>query len=73
MLVNERIQYCKMSTLTNIIYILHTIAMKVQNKSLGNLITEVTSSNVREMVMSSINCVGKNCIFEKICSYISLC
>lgn len=37
MFMHEEIQYCKMSLLTNIIYMLHRIAMKMQKKCSGNL------------------------------------
>lgn len=43
-----------MTILTNIIYIFHTIGIKMQKKPLGNLMNKMASSHVTVMVISSI-------------------
>ena len=66
MSVSGRIQHCRTSVLTNIIYVLHIIASKLQNKPIGNLINNIAGWIVRETVVSSISYIGKNYyIFER--------
>lgn len=62
MFMHEEIQYCKMSLLTNL-YASQNYNQDAKECS-GNLMNEILSSNVREvMIMSSMNCAGKNNIF----------